>query len=321
MRHRLRGARRAFTLIELLVVIAIIAILIGLLLPAVQKVRAAAARATCANNLKQWGLAAQNYHGAYERLPPGINRSGGIVPVEPDRGKRYDWLHALLPFMEQGNLEVRWNYTNFNANKVDAAGNPGAGSYIAQVVKPMVCPAEAANPLRDAVTDLPNLWALTSYVGVAGQWAWRNQDMTLDGLFVRNKFFRIGDITDGTSNTLAFAERSHTDPVYDQVLGPPPNNDLMIGWGWWCYGGEGDVLIGTAVPVNFLLPANFASLASGVQDQLYQQRVNAIGSLHAGGANACRADGSVFFLSNNVSVTTLIALGSRAGGEPVSGDY
>src|ERR1700756_5678187 len=100
-------SRCGFTLIELLLVIAIIAILIGLLVPAVQKVREAAARAQCMNNLKQWGLAAHAYHDAVRKFPPGVNRDGGKAGfnVAPYAGKRFDWLIALLPYVEQGNLQ------------------------------------------------------------------------------------------------------------------------------------------------------------------------------------------------------------------------
>jgi prepilin-type N-terminal cleavage/methylation domain-containing protein/prepilin-type processing-associated H-X9-DG protein len=312
---------RAFTLIELLVVIAIIAVLIGLLLPAIQKVREAANRMSCSNNLKQWGLAAHNYHNINGKFPPGVNRSwdGGLIPKEPDKGKRYDWLHALLPYMEQGNLEKGWNYTNFNANELDPTTGMvgGLNAYIAQVVKPMVCPSSPISPLIDKVTDLPRIWALTSYLGVAGRVAWPDNNQSQDGLFYRNRAHRIADITDGTSNTLMFGERSNVDPIFDSY---PTFSDLIIGWGWWCYGGVGDVLCGTEAPVNFLIPANIATFPPATQQQYYNWRINAIGSQHAGGSNACRADGSVSFLSSNTSLTVLQALGSRAGGEIVPGD-
>jgi prepilin-type N-terminal cleavage/methylation domain-containing protein/prepilin-type processing-associated H-X9-DG protein len=313
--------RRGFTLIELLVVIAIIGILIALLLPAVQKIREAASRMSCSNNLHQIALAAHNYHSAYGKFPAGINRNGGQGknPVTaPDPTRRFSWLQALMPYLEQDNLEKRWDYYNFNNNKLDpATGKPGPGAWISQVVKAYACPSDVPSPPVDNLTNPPNVWADTSYTGVCGQWCWPNQASTADGVMHRNGAYKVEQITDGSSNTLMFSERSHFDPVYDAVLGPPPNLDLMIGWGWLAYGGEGDCLSGTAVPVNFRFPANFASLPGAQQNLIYQMRVNAIGSNHSGGANAGRADGSVFFLSSNVSLAVLGALGTRSGGEVI----
>jgi prepilin-type N-terminal cleavage/methylation domain-containing protein/prepilin-type processing-associated H-X9-DG protein len=310
--------RRGFTLIELLVVIAIIAILIGLLLPAVQKIREAAARMSCSNNLHQWALAAHNYHSAYERFPPGVNRNGGgLINQEPDVGKRYDWLQALLPYMEQDNLAKLYNNNNatWNTNKQDptTGANGGPNAMIARTFKALNCPSAPTNPLLDT-TGPPYIYADTSYCGIAGTVAYKDASQSLDGLFVRNRWFSLTQISDGTSNTLAFAERSHVDPYFDssKIL-----DDIMIGWGWWVYGGVGDVLLGTEAPVNFRIPANIDSLDPGTANQYWLWRINSIGSQHSGGANAARADGSVTFLSNNISLTVLQALGTRSGGEVI----
>src|SRR5262249_38454273 len=138
--------RKGFTLIELLVVIAIIAILIGLLVPAVQKVREAAARIQCQNNLKQLGLAAHNYHSTFKRFPPAINMPGQEQfgwPPAPDQAKWYSMTMALLPFIEQDNLRK---------NVIDNVANPhyqncnGPNSIGAQVINIEVCPSDSAMP-------------------------------------------------------------------------------------------------------------------------------------------------------------------------------
>src|SRR5262249_27630956 len=131
--------RKGFTLIELLVVIAIIAILIGLLLPAVQKVREAAARMSCSNNLKQLALALHNYHDQYNAFPPGIQRNQPpLAPVLPplDPARRSNWTIEVLPFIEQDNVHKLWNYTNFNANR-GLTGDPATISW--RVIKTFIC--------------------------------------------------------------------------------------------------------------------------------------------------------------------------------------
>jgi prepilin-type processing-associated H-X9-DG protein len=130
--------------------------------------------------------------------------------------------------------------------------------------------------------------------------------------------YRLTDITDGTSNTLLLGERYHGDPIYDS---DPYVDDKLFFWAWARYSSNaGDVLFGTAGPINWKLPANFATLPNGQKNLLIAQRRSNAGSGHSGGANFCFADGSVHFLSETISPVTFQALGTRASGE-VIGDY
>jgi prepilin-type N-terminal cleavage/methylation domain-containing protein/prepilin-type processing-associated H-X9-DG protein len=307
--------RRGFTLIELLVVIAIIAILIGLLVPAVQKVRDAAARTQCQNNLKQWGLAAHNYHNSFRKLPPGINK------YAPDP-RRFNWIIALQAYLEQENITRRWDYTNFNNNYLDPATGKRGGSNtpIALTFATLLCPSDAMpDPAVDNVQDPPDWWALNTYCACAGTVSYPNGAQSKDGLFWTNHSpYRLTAITDGTSNTLLIAERYHGDPIYDS---DPYVDDKLYFWAWARYSSNaGDVLFGTGVAINFKLPDNFATLPNAQKNLMIAQRRSNAGSGHTGGANFCFADGSVRFLSETISPVTYQALGTRAGGE-VIGDY
>src|SRR5262245_16771547 len=214
MSSRPRRSARAFTLIELLVVIAIIAILIGLLLPAVQKVREAAARMKCATNLKQLGLALPTYHDANDRYPPyfppvrSATFPNGIDPTDPRRYTE-NWTYLLLPYIEQDNI---YKLPFSTRTQYDAQIRH-------QVIQTYLCPS---NPMPSTFTSGSTVTALTNYLGITGRQRsdWRappngvGQDTGIiavvgpDGNTPMK--ININSVTDGTSNTLAFGERPPT---------------------------------------------------------------------------------------------------------------
>jgi prepilin-type N-terminal cleavage/methylation domain-containing protein/prepilin-type processing-associated H-X9-DG protein len=216
----MRSRRQGFTLIELLVVIAIIAILIGLLLPAVQKVREAANRMKCSNNLKQLGLAAHNYHGVYNRFPPRKDtKVFTTTGVPATKSANASVLVVILPYVEQANKFNQWNL-DYDANSgapidtsIPANGDPNAAARV-QDVPFFLCPSDPATAINSGQ-------GRTNYAGSTGATAdWRGGAFTpsgttrYDGIFaapnpVAGKLLygcALTDITDGTSNTAMFAE-------------------------------------------------------------------------------------------------------------------
>jgi prepilin-type N-terminal cleavage/methylation domain-containing protein len=200
---RRRSLRGGFTLIELLVVIAIIAVLIGLLLPAVQKVREAASRTSCQNNLHQMGLALHNYHDSLGSFPCGYR----CVPTQPDydyTAPGWGWAALLLPFIEQGNLAGQ---INFNLPIED----PSNFAARTMVVKLYVCSSDRSTGLFTVYdkNNTPLAQATTnSYAACHGTGVDLDEELDdFNGLFSRNSRIRLTDVTDGTSNTFAIGER------------------------------------------------------------------------------------------------------------------
>jgi prepilin-type N-terminal cleavage/methylation domain-containing protein/prepilin-type processing-associated H-X9-DG protein len=320
--------RNGFTLIELLVVIAIIAVLIGLLVPAVQKVREAANRITCQNNLKQLALAAHGHHDAMKKFPTGVHT------VETISGRYANgtcWEVELLPYFEQENLKNRWDYTDFRNNVM---GDMNATA--AQVLKVLLCPSEPLpNPVYVSLDGFPQYayaqgyYGMSSYGGNAGKRSYALGKATRDGIFFQDSSIRLGDVTDGTSSTFLFGERSHLDPEFDRLAfaGSPSWYPLgMTGqWAGVFTAGGGSLaqhLLSTPVPINYRVPAGISVEEFLAPSGPQSNRLCAYGSGHPGGANFAFADGSVRFLSDQTDLATLQALSTRAGGEVVSAnDY
>src|SRR5262249_15057481 len=183
--------RVGFTLIELLVVIAIIGVLIALLVPAVQKVREAANRTQCTNNLKQIGLALHNFHGSNNRLPSGLmvpigTASGAIFPSSCPRcaqpplpGKWGSWLTWILPYMEQDNL---YKQVDLNGREYNYCGSPGAPG--AQVIKSYLCPSDYLP--KTVIEYSIYYFGVNSYFGNAGTKAWPVAQASLNGVLYYN---------------------------------------------------------------------------------------------------------------------------------------
>jgi prepilin-type N-terminal cleavage/methylation domain-containing protein/prepilin-type processing-associated H-X9-DG protein len=289
----------AFTLIELLVVIAIIAVLIGLLLPAVQKVREAAARVKCQNNMMQIGLGLQNYHDGGGHFPAGY--VSGVAPDGTDTGPGWGWASAILPHIEQTPLYQTIRFDQ----PIEAPVNATACTTDVRVY---FCPSEAGStswsPCAYSPAGNPGpaicTVAWSSYVAVFGT---GEPGVDGDGVFSRNSAVAIKDITDGTSTTFLAGERS-------AKMGPATWTGSVTGAKM--YNAEN----GPQVEDGSGMVLGQAKRPPGMPNA----EVNEFSSHHAsGGANFVFADGHVTFVSSAIDSKIYQALATRAGNEVIPG--
>ena len=353
--------RRGFTLIELLVVIAIIAVLIALLLPAVQAAREAARRAQCVNNLKQLGLAMHNYHTANNSFPPAAAAS--YTPYNPACVAWMGWSAQALMFgfMEQSAL---YNAANFMLDPMQTNGGNGACDTVRYAkVAVFLCPSDG----NAGKTFLNNYYSCTGTTTNTSNTVNNSPPPNCNGgsvgspgMFAYATAYGVQNITDGTSNTIAFSESlvgldgaNTPSPrttgvninggyqVFDVSVSQAsivstlqqcstafatatPNNNLSVNKGWlWAWGADSMTMFNTIVPPNST-QYSFGMCRFGcVGCPTYSadhSNITNVNSNHSGGCNVMMGDGSVKFIKSTISMNIWWALGTRANGEVISSD-
>jgi prepilin-type N-terminal cleavage/methylation domain-containing protein/prepilin-type processing-associated H-X9-DG protein len=333
--------RRAFTLIELLVVIAILAVLVALLLPAVQQVREAARRTQCRNNLRQIGLALHNYHDHASMFPPGYisaNTDPSVILTTPPY-QGWGWTAMILPQLDQASLH---NQLNFGGSILQTLGQPA--NPMATALPTVRCPSDQGQRLveyldvtQDRLWTVPPAhlqFARSNYFGVIGrqssapagvQGLQFGLEMTTDyfsGSFADDSSIGVRNLLDGASQTVIVGER-YTPAAPGRMTNPNP-----VGHGTWvgvpsegAGGGHtvlGDVSVDTTTAADSdgsLAPAGF-HINGNNTPRFPRGQTTGFGSMHTGGCHFLLADGSVRFISENTDIELYRKLGDINDGHP-----
>lgn len=341
-----RSPLSAFTLVELLVVIAIIGVLVAMLLPAVQQVREASRRTSCANNLRQLGIATHNYESAYMRFPVGATaKPFPGNPSYPHNFYRWSTLAHISPFLEQQNL---YDTINLDSPLFEPPGfmiSPANRAAAGQLVSTFLCASDQQAPVSSGfgVEQL----APTNYAACTGSGAGGGtpfEDEGVDGIFFVNSTTGMSEVFDGTSNTALYSESSlgtgpenSNDPnvirespqtVYRFTFTAPLTDAAANSAGlfnftnrrgfMWINGEYRCTLYNHYYGPNSATPDVFAATFNPLPEKKFAAYGwRAARSFHAGGVNLTRADASVKFMASNIELSVWRALATKNGGEVI----